>query len=365
MSETIDTVRELLTAPGPVCSVYVRTGAGAQGENALRHRGAVEALARQGADAETLQTVERSLAAVTEEPGVEAVFVSGGRLLGRFPLPGEVTPEQAVYGTVPRVLPVLRWLQERPAHVAVLIDRTGADLVCRRAGERTAQLRTVIGPDDEIERNAPGGWAQMRYQHRAEDSWQHNAATVARQVADELGRCAASLLLVRGDVRAVQYLEQYLPAGVRRGVHIVHLPGGRGHGESGQQRDARMAEAVRDAVEAQIDLLLTQVADGLGPGGLAVDGVQATIEALAGLRVRTLLVTDDPRDDRILWVGLGAADIRAPRDPQPSPWPWTGQASLADAAARSALLAGADVRVLTPGHKRAPAEGVGALCRFD
>lgn len=354
-------VRFLFKTTGPVATVYARTGAGAESENRLRHRALLSALADGNADAETLRTVEFELENLTEEPGTEALFVADGRLLAAFHLAGAETAEEARYGTVPRVVPVLRWIQQRPAHVLALVDRTGADLISRADGRGTPLLRTVTGTDDEIERNSPGGMAQMRYQHRAEDSWQHNAAQVADAIVDELDRSGATLLLLAGDVRAVQFLQRYLPAQTRQGVRIAHLPGARGETKYRQEHVTR---AVRQAAEEETGRLVAAVAEGLGSDGRAVDGMQATVEALALARVQTLLVAQDPGDRRTVWVGPSGVDIAAQRGPQTDAWPWSREVPLVDAVVRSALLGGAEVRILERAGANPPAEGVGALCRF-
>jgi len=365
VTQTIATsVHEVLEAQGPIASVWMRTGARAEGESALNQRHLIASLLDQGADARTLRVVHDQLSRLTKEPGVEAVYVSGDRVLGVFRLSGAQTPEAAVYAEVPRILPVLSWFQQRPAHVVALVDRAGADLLSWSCGAHVPDTVVVTGPDDEIERNAPGGVAQMRYQRRAEDSWQHNAAAVARQIVETLERDRAELLLLSGDQHAVRYVQDHLPARIPQQVRVVHIPGGRAVGEPARRQDERVASAVGQAVEAETARLVDAVADGLGAGGLGVDGVQATVEALAAVRVRTLLVTDDPGDRRTLWVGPGAADIADRRSPRPGGWPLVREAPVADAAVRCALLTGADVRILAPGGAAAPAEGIAALCRF-
>jgi hypothetical protein len=87
--------------------------------------------------------------------------------------------------------------------VTAIVDRSGADIATFRGSHRVRK-RTLTGPDDEIERNARGGWAQARYQHRAEDSWSHNAAEVARQISASAA-----------GVHAVQLVREHLPITVR------------------------------------------------------------------------------------------------------------------------------------------------------
>jgi hypothetical protein len=116
-----------------------------------------------------------------------AVFAAREQVLLAVPMPGWAGPGMARFGVLPHLLPLLEWLQSRPAHVTALVDRTGADITLFAGGAGGPTRWCVSGPDDEIERNAPGGWAQGRYQRRAEDSWEHNAV----QVVDELGAGAA------------------------------------------------------------------------------------------------------------------------------------------------------------------------------
>lgn len=129
------------------------------------------------------------------------------------------------YAAPPMLLPLLCWQQNHPPYVLVTIDHTGADLTSCSGAGRPEVHQTVTGPDDEIERNAPGGWSQPRYQRRAEDSWRHNAARVATAVEQAIENFGAQVLLVSGDVRAVQLLREQLTH--RTGPLIGQISGGR------------------------------------------------------------------------------------------------------------------------------------------
>jgi hypothetical protein len=271
-----------------------------------------------------------------------ALFAAGGNLLLAAPMRGYDGPDTARFGAPAHLLPLLAFRQEQPAHVLVVTDRTGAEIVTTLAGDIVSHHVIVEGPDDEIERNAPGGWSQPRYQRRAEDSWRHNAAAVADATARALRTAGATLLLVVGDVRAVQLLEERLPGAVRRTVTVRHLPGGRQPDGSRPERHALVARAVREHGGRETATLLGRFVEASGPAGHAVDGVAATLAALAGGQVATLLVTHDPAAAGVV--------IRPGR--------------LADIAVRAALCTHATVRVLAPGTPGAPAEGLGALTRF-
>jgi len=247
--------------------------------------------------------------------------------------------------------------QARPPYVLVVTDRTGADVTAVPRGAATGRTTVVIGPDDEIERNAPGGWSQPRFQRRAEDSWHHNAVAVAEEVTRALHRVDATLLLVAGDVRAVQLLRDGLPGAVRRTVTLRQVPGGRQPDGSAAARAEAVAKAVQAyAAELSADLL-KRFLDLRGPGGAAVEGADATLAALAAGRVDTLLVVDDPADERVAWFGEG---VVARLDGAP---PLTS-GRLAVVAIRAALLSDADVHIVTATEAEEIAEGIGALTRF-
>jgi hypothetical protein len=224
---------------------------------------------------------------------------------------------------------------------------------------------TVIGPDDEIERNAPGGWSQPRYQRRAKDSWQHNAAAVAQAVTRALRDLRAGLLLVAGDVRAVQLLRDHLPPAFRRQIILRHVPGGRGHDGSEAVRRAAIAEAVGGYVADRARAALERFTE-RGKGG-TVEGEAATLSALAAGRIDTLLVNElvnnDRDDERKAWYGPDTLCAASPDGIDGIDGDETGQpvaGRLVDVAVRAALLTDAEVRVVGAPLR----DGIGGVCRF-
>ena len=99
-------------------------------------------------------------------------------------------------------------------------------------------------------------------------------------------------------------------------------------------------------------------------GGLAVEGVTATLGALARRRVQALIVADDPDDERARLVRPRNAMCRD-----------TGRAvsgnstlaagRLVDVAVRAAVVTDAQVHVLAPAQSGALTERIGALWRFS
>ena len=363
-------VHDLYRLPGPVLTAYLNApfpGPGVD-DTDLRLRALLAKLRSSGAPPDALRAMGSVLETLQPGQPPAAVFVGADGQTRMFRLPGADVADQAHCAAVPHVLPLLRWRQQHPAFTAVLLDRAGADLVVKAAGAAQPVHAEAAGPDDVIERNAPGGWSQGRYQNRAEDSWQHNAGRAAEAVADALAAAGADLLIVGGDVRAEQYFLDRLPARVRSEVTIKTIPGGRSPDGSQDHRAEEVEAAVQQYVKEDSLRTLTRVKDRSGPGGRAVQGPAATIHALARGQVDVLLLApDEPgtgSEPTTAWFGPLPTDISEHRtgvlvpDGQPRHGP------LAEVLTRSAVLTDADVRILPGGLADAPPHGVGALCRF-
>ncbi len=150
-----------------------------------------------------LARLEGPVVAVYCSPEVDEVVAITG--------PEEEGGDWAAWDRLPRLAPVIRWHQATPPALLVAIDRTGADLV---SGGRARQPVLESVTDDEhpyIRKIQPGGWSQRRYQQRAENSWRAVAGEVADRVTGHVEANGARLVVVAGDVRAVQQLRDLLP----------------------------------------------------------------------------------------------------------------------------------------------------------
>ncbi|MFC5721625.1 Vms1/Ankzf1 family peptidyl-tRNA hydrolase [Streptomyces gamaensis] len=357
------TLRDLVAAPGPFVSVYFDREARPQlaQETASRWRGLAARLEREGVDPSTLDALTDRVLQSLPGTGVLAAFAADGRVRHAVELPGAPHGDVVETGPVPHLLPLLEWRQEHPAHVVALVDRSGADLLLYAEGSTEPLRRTVDGPDDEIGRSP--GLSQMRFQHRAEDSWEHNATAVATALEEALREVAAGVLLLAGDVRARQYLVKHLPAAIRKDVLISQVSGSRS--ADGTDLDAQVAAELARIRGVRTDQLLRQLDEERAPGGHTVEGVRETLDALAAGRVRTLAVTDDPQDTRTAWFGPESSELyERPEDAMREGDGHLAGDRLADVAVRAALLTGADVRVLEPGTPGGPFQGTGGICRY-
>ena len=383
---THSTLEVVLRPTEPVAAVYLGAAPDVANEYQLawetRWRPLAEALRKQGADVETVRALEAAVAApaaarAARGSGQVAGFARDGKALAVVTLPGLQMPDLARYGAPSHLLPLLTWAQERPAYVLVVVDRTGADIAASIGAGSEPVHSEVEGPDDEIAHNAPGGFkaAPHRspavgrghgdpYHRRAEDSWAHNAAAVAEATAAALQRVEGKVLVVSGEVRAQQLLLERLPEWVKQTVRIKRISGSRGNDGSQKARAELVSGAVREASEDELGALWQTFLEERSPHGLSVEGAHETLAALSGGRVATLLVAADPAtQDTAAWFGPAATEVMSVGEGGPV-LPDARKGGLVDVAVRSALLTGAQVRVIPPDAGYWPMEGVGGICRY-
>jgi hypothetical protein len=351
-------MKDLVRPFDPIASVYLgatptTAGADALIDFDLRLRAIANRLADEAATPSTMDAV-RGYLAERGRHHPTALFVAGDRVLLAQEAPGAGWTDLAVHAAPAHLLPLLGWLEAHPPYVEVVTDRTGAEITAVARGDVTGHTTTVVGPDDVIERNAPGGWAQPRYRRRAEDSWRHNAGAVAEATARALHSVGADLLLVAGDVRAVQLLRERMP---RRRSRIFLVPGGRRDRSEAARRST--AAAARAAYAQEVSAA-TLASLGEADWGVVVQGVDDTLAALAAGQVRTLLVGGGATPGRRAWFGPEHLCAARPDPPSGSPM---RAGHLVDVAVRAAILTDARVSVVDPATT-AFVDGIGAVCRY-
>jgi hypothetical protein len=353
----------LVARPGPFATVYLETDPGV--ENAAQYsqrrwRAQRETLAAAGAPETALGAIDAVVGdAHLHGAGLGVVADAGGVL--HVAHDSEAPPrDRASWAPLPAVVPLLEWRQHQVPHVLVLADRRGADLFATDAvGEH--REAAAGGVDPNVEKVAPGGWSQRRYQQRAEVAWEKNAADVAHTLTEIVDRISARVVVVAGDVRAVKALRERLPARVEALVREVE--GGRARDGSEVEVARATARLVADAAARDTVAVLEKFREELGQGDRAVEGPDATARALQEARVDMLLLHDEPDDDRRAWFGPAPTVVALRADDVDALDPGDAEIGrLPDVFLRAALGTGASVRVV-PGHG-GPAGGVGALLRW-
>jgi release factor family 2 len=269
--------------------------------------------------------------------------------------------DEGRWGWAPWLFPILSWRQATVPHLVVLIDRSGADLFAFRR-EGAALHEEVDPPGEPLKRAKPGGWSQRRYQQRAENSWERGAGDVAKELVRLIERFEPRIVVVAGDVRAVQFLREALPKEMDELVRVVSGERPNPDGSGGIPQD-EVDELVAEVVERDTVELLAKFEEELGQGDLAVEGPAAVVEALEKAQVEALLIRDEPNDERTVWIGPEPVHIGIARDRiEAMGVEDPHEARLLDAAVRAAIGTSARIRLLADGP--GPREGVGAILRW-
>jgi Bacterial archaeo-eukaryotic release factor family 2 len=273
----------------------------------------------------------------------------------------ESLPKEVILsGRLPLLSPVIAHRQAAIPFLVVILDRRGADLYWSADGGRGSE--TVAGDETFIRKVQAGGWSHSVYQQRAENTWEETAREVAQEVQRVAADIGARVVLMAADVRMAQMLRKHLPDDVESLVRDV--PGSRSEDGSHDAREIEIRRWIRNAI-AEDTVAVTKLYDEeLGQHDRAVSGPADTLAALRESRVDTLLLHDDPDDDRQAFFdadepGLVALDRAMFRDLGRSP---DGPARLTDVAIRACLLTGAGIRIV-PALPRLE-RGIGAILRW-
>ncbi len=278
----------------------------------LRWRAARDRLVEQGAPDDVCAALDAAVGPAELAGHQSQLLVAAdGQVLLDEHLPVRPNPEVARTGPLPHLLP---WLvaPRRPPYMLVLIDRTGADITIRT--EQDHEVVTVEGDRYPIEKNAPGGWSQRRYQQAAEETWQHNSGRVAAEVDRLHRRHPVPVVMVGGDVRALAALLDKLPEAVRSVV--VELDDvGRAAGVSREALERRVAGALDRWQQAEVGDLIAEFEQERGQRDRAAEEFAAVAEAARQGQVDTLLVNGPVLDDLPpVWIGPAAEQFAGSRD---------------------------------------------------
>ena len=358
-------LREIGRSAGPFLSLYLNTEQDV--ENAAkrtltRWKTVRSDLDDRGVSTPLLDELEQVVADAHLEGPCLAAIGGEEQLLHVEHGPAVSPNDEATWGPLPLVRPIIRWRQSEPAYAVVLIDRTGADLFGVRRGAREPDLQTEVeGDHDVVRKPKPGGWSQRRYQQRAEDSWEHNAEQVAASVERLVTQIQPAFVAVAGDVRAVGLLRESLSKETRDLVHVIE--GERPWDGKGDPIPDEVEELVDRHVREAETRILERFEQERGQRDKAVEGAAATAAALSRAQVAILLVADSVGDQQ-LWFGpdptiVAGSDTDLKELGVDSP----EHGPAADVLVRAALATDAAVRIV---DGDAPiADGVGGLLRWS
>ncbi|WP_405095858.1 Vms1/Ankzf1 family peptidyl-tRNA hydrolase [Micromonospora sp. NBC_01412] len=358
-------LRPLYNRPGPWCSVYLdasRDTEDARPALDLRWRALKGELLAQGADAPTVDAVERVVRGHDPMPGDYgiAVFAARGRAVLSEYLSAPPLRDLAAVSELPHTMPLLAQRGEQIAWVRVLADRTGADAVAVSAGGVPRRAHITGREDFQLRRVKPGGWSQSRYQRAATEAWHHNAGDVAAATVELAEKVGADVLVVAGDVRATGMIAAQLPE--RWQDVVVRTDAGSRHGGA----DPTLMDDLTVQTIAEVaDQRVTATLDRFGMQEDVGAGLDSVVWALQRNQVDTMLIVDDPSSTEELWIGPRPTDIST--DPGlltamsvPDPHRVRADAALV----RALVGTDAELTVLAPEEAPELTDGVGAVLRY-
>jgi hypothetical protein len=372
----------LFEQQGPFVSVYLETESAV--ENAasrleLRWKDVVRDLEDRGVDAPTIEAL-----AAARGPhqlgGTRVMIASHGTVHFARSLPETTDTTVIRVGPLPYLLPLVDWAQTRIPHLVVLTNREGADILAYVEGADPVESVDVDSGRHPSHKTGIGGWSEHKYQNKVEENWRASSVQVAERVDAVARDINPQVIVVAGDVYAVDGLKQHLPKDLAE--KVVVISGGRTEDGSdevaaegvlqalaGHLRD-RVADALADFAKYR-DRAAEVAATHPGTDGTeyalnAADGVRDVVAALQKAQVGTLLLGSDLNETNALWFGpaptmlaVQASDLEqmGVDDPQ--------QGSLVDVLLRAAIGTGAEVLLVPAGTPDSPADGVGALLRYS
>jgi hypothetical protein len=364
----LEFLRPLFERPGAWVSVYLdatRASENADHEVALRWRGLREDLARRGADAPTLDAVEAAVRDHPTQPGRYglAVFAVGTDVAMAQTLPAPPPADVAYFEPLPHVLPLLEQRRAEVPYVRVLADRTGAALDALSVGGAPRHREVAGSASFPLRKVHVGGWSHRHYLQAVEESWKRNAGDVAAAAAQLAEAVGAEVIVVGGDVRAVQALVGRLPKRWQERV-VATDAGSRHAGADESALDDVTIQAVAETADRHIREVLDRYRAQRGDG-TASTGLVDVVDRLQRGQVDTVLLVDDQSSTDTLWIApddpmLVAVDDNVLREAGVD----DPQKVRADAALVRAIAGtGADLVLLEPGE--APLEhGIGAVLRY-
>lgn len=364
----LDFLRPLVDRPGPWASIYLdasRSDESAEHELELRWRAVRTALTERGCDERTIVAAETAFQSHPYEPGQYglAIFANSGGVAVVETLTSPPPSDDVSVGPLPHLMPWIVQRGEEVPYVRVLADRTGADVDALTAGGAPRHLEVKGSETFPIRKVHVGGWSSPRYQRAVEETWKRNAGDVVTAAADLADRVDAEVIVVGGDVRAVQDFTKELPK--RWQSRVVSTGTGSRHATKNQAEDDATARAVAEVADRHVREAVDRFGVQLGDGS-ASTGLADVVTHLQRGQVDTVLLVNHPESTDMLWIDPGdpagiSIDDHVLRE--------TGvqdpQKVRADAALLRAIAATDAHLILVGPHDAQLRHGIGAVLRYS
>jgi peptide subunit release factor 1 (eRF1) len=248
--------------------------------------------------------------------------------------------------------------EQYPRYAAVLTDMNTARIF-------VFGLDQVIGAEDvrgkKVHRVKVGGWSQARYQRRVGNAHQEHAKEVIERLAEIVRQDKISHIILAGDSVVIPLLQEQLPQEMVSMVEVMRLDIHASDQDVLTATLAKLQEQEAKTAAEKVDRLMQQYR----ARGLAVAGLEETLEALAKGQVEELLVSgalekSHPLPEEVR--AILAPDIPDAEGGTASEEP--RQASLPDLLVTKAKQTGATVTFIEDAALLESVGGVGAFLRW-
>jgi ribosomal protein L7Ae-like RNA K-turn-binding protein len=364
-------IAAIFDRPGPFVTAYLdatRSTENGPHEIDVRWRDLRKELEEDGADSASLDAMEARVTDDVGTPGPHGLVLvaAGGGLLHSDRLHVPPARSSGRVSALPHLLPYLAQRATDVAHIVVVADRTGADLLAVSASGGAEERSVQGGEQHPIHRTGRDEWSERHFQNRVENSWGSNAKDVAAEVTRLVREGSARLVVVAGDVRARNLIADDLSSALGAGVTVRSIDeGGRAAGSSTDALERAVHDQVLREAWRQRREVLEHLQQNLGRQEYAVAGAAEVAAALQMAQVDTVVLSDDPSSTLRAWIG-----------PQPTEFGLDDADAVAlgldpiehdryDAALVRAVVGTGAKLLVTPGAHEYVADGVGALLRFD
>ena len=258
----------------------------------------------------------------------------------------------------PHLYHLARLDEQYPRYAAVLTDTNTARIF-------VFGLDHVIGAEDvkgkKVHRVKVGGWSQARYQRRVGNAHQEHAKEVMERLAQIVREDKVSHIILAGDQVVIPLLQEHLSREMASMVEVMKLDIHASEQDVLTATLARLLEQEARTAAEKVDRLMQQYR----ARGLAVVGLQETLEALANGQVDELLVSGALEESHPLPEEVRA--ILAPELPDAEGGTASEeprQASLPDLLVTKARQSGATVTIIEDAALLESVGGVAAFLRW-
>jgi peptide chain release factor subunit 1 len=264
-----------------------------------------------------------------------------------------------VLDTSPFLLPLAKMRDDYMDYGVLLLDSKEARLFCVRSDvpEEMNHLST-----DLMNKHKKGGWSQMRFNRLRKGAIKSFLSEVVEDVQDSCSRHKTRGLVIAGPGDAKNQLVEMLPSEMKKKVlAIVDLSIDTPRKEIVEVGDEIALEDERARSKERAEELRTEMLK----GGPAVQGVEATRDALRAGRVNVLVLLKDASIPG--WICERCQIIEARKRP-PETCPTCGgptsPVDVVEELYELAVRTGAEVEFVEEDECLVSSEGVGALLRY-